>query len=84
MSIIIPDTESADAEIWITTIDNPFHENETGHLLTVIPFCKGGWKDSKEFRGDVLSAADALAGVYQHYPETISIEVKFKENYINY
>ena len=83
MGIIIPDTEYADAEIWVTTIDKPFHENETGHLLTIIPFRMGGWQKDEEFRNNVFKAADALENTYQHYPDGISIEVKFKNKYVN-
>ena len=50
MGIIIPGTEYADAEIWVTTIDNAFHENETGHLLTIIPFRMGGWQKDESWR----------------------------------
>lgn len=83
MGIIIPDTEYADAEIWVTTIENPFHENETGHLLTIIPFRMGGWQKDEEFRNNVFKAADALENTYQHYPDGIGIEVKFKNKYVN-
>lgn len=81
--IIIPDTEYADAEIWVTTIDNPFHENETGHLLTIIPFRKIDWNHEEEFRTRVFKVADELEEAYQHYPEAIGIEVKFKNKYVN-
>lgn len=83
MGIIIPDTEYADAEIWVTTIDKPFHVDETGHLLTIIPFRMGGWQKDEEFRNNVFKAADALENTYQHYPDGISIEVKFKNKYVN-
>jgi hypothetical protein len=83
VGIIIPDTEYADAEIWVTTIDNAFHENETGHLLTIIPFRMGGWQKDEEFRSNVFKAADALENTYQHYPDAIGIEVKFKNKYVN-
>ena len=81
--IIIPDTEYADAEIWVMTVDKPFHEDETGHLLTVIPFQIGDWSAMKEFRKQVFEVADALSKTYYNYPDAISIEVKFKNNYVN-
>jgi hypothetical protein len=83
MSIIIPDTEYADAEIWVMTVDNAFHVDETRNLLTVIPFQIGDWSEMEEFRKQVFQVADALSKTYYKYPETISIEVKFKNNYIN-
>jgi len=78
MGIIIPDTEYADAEIWVMTIDKPFFEDETGHLLTIIPFRMGD-----KFRENVFKVADTLEETYQHYPDAIGIEVKFKNPYVN-
>jgi hypothetical protein len=83
MGIIIPDTEYADAEIWVKTIDKPFFEDETGHLLTIIPFRMGGWQSDDKFRENVFKVADTLEETYQHYPDAIGIEVKFKNPYVN-
>lgn len=81
--IIIPDTEYADAEIWVTTIDKPFHEDETSHLLTIIPFQNGDCTTQAEFRKQVFAVVESLEKTYYHYPEAIGIEVKFKNKYVN-
>lgn len=84
MSIIIPDVEYADAEIWVMTIDNPFNEDETRSLLTRIPFCNGAYDDGMLFRDLVFKAADALRDVYSVWGDTgVSIEVRFKIEYVN-
>jgi hypothetical protein len=83
MGIIIPDTEYADAEIWVTTIDKPFHEDETGHLLTIIPFQNGDCTIQSDFRKQVFAVAESLEKAYYHYPEAIGIEVRFKNKYVN-
>lgn len=83
MGIIIPDTEYADAEIWVMTVDKAFHVDETRSLLTVIPFQIGDWSEREEFRKQVFEVADALEKTYYKYPDAISIEVKFKNNYVN-
>ena len=83
MGIIIPDTEYADAEIWVMTVDKPFHEDETRNLLTVIPLQRGDCPNLKEFRDCVFEVADVLTKGYYYHPDAISIEVKFKNNYVN-
>ena len=80
--IIIPDTEYADAEIWVMTIEKAFSVEETRHLLTVIPF-QSDWSDIHKFRSQVLKIADQLEEVYYHYPDYIAIEVKFHNRYVN-
>ena len=81
--IIIPNTEYADAEIWVMTIEKAFHVEETRHLLTVIPFQCGDWSDRPKFRSEVFKIADQLEEVYYHYPDYIAIEVKFHNRYVN-
>jgi hypothetical protein len=80
--IIIPDTEYADAEIWVMTIEKAFHVEETRHLLTVIPF-QCDWSDRAKFRSEVFKVADDLEEVYQNYQDYIAIEVKFHNRYVN-
>lgn len=85
MSIIIPDVEYADAEIWVMQIDSPFSvDNETRTLLTRIPFCNGEYDSGVKFRELVLKAADALRDAYSVWGEDgIGIEVRFKLDYVN-
>ena len=87
--IIIPDTESADAEIWVTEIHYPFNvEKEYGTLITVIPF--NNYRsfvndEGRDFHRDVLDVAKSLDKAYQHETERcINIEVRFKNTYCNY
>lgn len=83
MGIIIPDVEYADAEIWVMTVEQPYHTEETRHLLTKIPFTLDNYGNMKEFREAVFDVVDALEKAYQHYNDGIAIEVKFKNDYVN-
>jgi len=87
MSIMIPDTEYCDAEIWVTENHNAFEDGEYSTLITVIPFNDQSYMGEEEegsFHMHVYNVAKSLSKAYQHDKEhSISIEVRFHDKYCN-
>ena len=84
MSIILPDFGYTDAEILVTKIHDPFRDEETRTLLTILPFNNLEYDNGVTFREAVFKAADALRDAYYFWGEdAIGIEVKFKIDYVN-
>ena len=86
--IIIPDTHTCDAEIWVTENHNPFMvDEEYSTLITVIPFNDNSYIGAEEegsFHMHVLDVAKSLSRAYEHDTErSISIEIRFHDRYCN-
>lgn len=84
MSMILSEMAVTDAEIYVMRVNNPYEADEWSELVTYIPVRWDSSMSKTEFRKDVFDVVEAIEKMYaNHHDQLISIEVRFKRDYIN-